>query len=227
MGYTRKRKYVPKKRTYKRRATASTGTQVLSMLKGYALTKLKQKLGLNTETNYVDVNGTTTATTTLASRIASPTIAQGDGVGNRAGMSVRISRVDTRISIVVPAAATTANVVRIIQVRHRRTGAPALSDILETTTSITSPIADHAKRMGVDILKDICVPLGTATGGDGSAYVEWSHVGLSDHMTWPDSDTTGLPSACINGCINTYWYVDNVTTVPVFTSTSRYWYVDN
>lgn len=229
MAYGRRPKYAPRRKASARKtkSTNYTGAMVLSALKGYALTKLKQKLGLNTETKFLDVAGTTTATTTLSTRIQSPTLAQGLTDSTRTGASVRITKVETRVSIVVPAAATTANVVRIIQVRYLRTGAPALADILDTTTDITSPLNDHHADLGVQILKDLSVPLGTATGGDGSAYVHWTHTGLADHMTWPDADTTGTPAACLKGAIYTYWMVDNVTTVPVFTSKSRYWFVDN
>lgn len=223
-----KRKYAPKRRAPpRRRARANTGSSFVSLLKGYALLKLKQKLGLNPESKYVDVAGTTTATGTLVSRIAAPTIAQGNTNQTRNGATVRISKVETRISIVAHPTATTPTTIRIIQVRNKRAASVQVADILQTTTDIASPLQSDYAANGVVILKDMVVCLGTATGGDGCQWVEWTHQGLSDHMVWPDSDTTGLPSAVEQGCISTYWMVDNVSTAPVFTAKSRYWFVDN
>lgn len=226
----RPRRYgVSKRRPARRRSTRSgnSGTSFVSLLKGYALLKLKQKLGLNPESKYVDVAGTTTSTGTLQSRIAAPTIAQGLTNQTRTGATVRISKVETRISIVAATAATSPTTIRIIQVRNKRAASAQPADILQTTTDISSPLQSDYQANGVQILKDITVCLGTATGGDGCQWVEWTHTGLSDHVTWPDSDTTGLPGAAEQGCISTYWMVDNVSTSPVFTSKSRYWYVDN
>lgn len=223
-----KRKYAPKRRAPpRRRARANTGSSFVSLLKGYALLKLKQKLGLNPESKYVDVAGTTTATGTLQSRIAAPTIAQGNTNQTRNGATVRISKVETRISIVAASTATSPTTIRIIQVRNKRAGSVQPTDILQLTTDISSPLQSDYVANGVVILKDITVCLGTATGGDGCQWVEWTHTGLADHVVWPDSDTAGTPAAAEQGCISTYWFVDNVSTSPIFTSKSRYWFVDN
>lgn len=227
MAFTRKRKYAAKRRPKRRAARSSFSGSLVSAIKGYALTKLKQKLGLNTESKFVDVAGTTTATATLTSRIAAPTIAQGLTVGTRTGASLRVTKVETRISIVAALAATLPTNVRIIQARNTRTGQSVPADILETSTDFSSPINNECAANGIQILKDVVVPIGTATGGDGCAYLQWTHSALSDHMLWPDADTTGTPAACIKGCITTLWMLDNVTTAPVFTAKSRYWFVDN
>ena len=83
--YVAKRKYAPKR-------SVSYGTQAINMIKGYALTKLKQKLGLNTEQKYVDNSGVVTCTGTLVLKIQPPTIAQGTHVDERVGAGVRITR---------------------------------------------------------------------------------------------------------------------------------------
>lgn len=223
-----RRKYAPKRRAApRRRPRTTTGSSFLNALKGYALLKLKQKLGLNPESKYVDVAGTTTATGTLQSRIAAPTIAQGLTNTTRTGATVRISKVETRISIVAAAAATSPTTIRIIQVRNKRAAQVPVADILQTTTDISSPLQSDYVANGVQILKDMVVCLGTATGGDGCQWVEWTHTGLADHVVWPDADTAGTPGAAEQGCISTYWMVDNVSTAPIFTAKSRYWYVDN
>lgn len=227
MAYGR-RNYAPKRRAPKRRARASnSGTTFVSLLKGYALLKLKQKLGLNPETKYVDVAGTTTATSTLQSRIAAPTIAQGNTNQTRNGATVRISKVETRISITAASTAVLPTNVRIIQVRNKRAAQVPVADILQTTTDITSPLQSDYQANGVQILKDITVCVG-AKEGNGSQWVEWTHTGLSDHVVWPDSDTAGTPGAAEQGCISTYWMLDGAFDVaPTFAAKSRYWFVDN
>lgn len=229
MPYRRTYAYGKKRPAYKKRARkASTayGTLALNALKGYALAKLKQKLGLNTEEKHADTNSTTTATGTLASRIASPTIPQGDSDSTRTGSQIRITRVDTRI-VITPATAGTPTACRIIQIRHLQPTAPGLGNILEDTTRITSPLNEQIHNYGIQVLKDITVPVNNVTGG-GSTIVEWTHRGLSDHMVWAETDTTGLPSGTIKGLIATYWMLDaNFSVAPVFEGTSRYWYVDN
>jgi aerobic-type carbon monoxide dehydrogenase small subunit (CoxS/CutS family) len=192
-----------------------------------AVKQLKKRLGLNTENMFVDTAGTTTSTATLVQRIASPVIPQGDTVGSRAGVSIRVDSVDLRISCVVPAAATTGNVVRIIAVRNRKDGSASVADILQTTTDISSPIHNLFAEHQLELLMDQTYELGTATGSPGAFYVHRVWNPTDWHMTWTDSDTTGVNSNLVEGAISVWWYVDNVTTAPVFTSTMRVRYVDN
>lgn len=203
------------------------GGKFVDALGAAAVKKLKVKLGLNTEDKFVDVAGTTTSTATLVKRIASPTIAQGLTVNTRSGASIRITRADLRITAVTPAAATTANVIRVIVVRHREADEPTASEILATTTDITSPQFNSASARGVDFLMDQNFTIGTATGGDGSVSITRSFTSDNWQMVWTNSDTTGVPTNLIEGSISVWWMIDNVTTAPVFTSTMRLWYVDN
>lgn len=226
MAYKRRSSYRAKRAKRPRRSGASFGTLAITALKGYALNKLKQKLGLNTENKFVDVTGAATVSTTLTNRIAGPTIPTGSAIGERNGASVRISRVDTRVCMYLPALATTACNVRIIQVRNSHGNNATVGDVLEVTTELASPINNEARDNGLQILKDVVINVPTANGGPG-VTLEWSHVGLTDHMIWPDSDTLGTPAAAIKGVIQTFWFADNITTSPVVTAKSRYWFVDN
>jgi len=227
--YGNKKRYVAKRRATKRRAGArtSTGSQVLALIKGAALAALKRRLGLNTETKYVDVNGTTTATGTLVLRIQPPTIAQGSTVNQRNGAGVRITAVDQRINITAATAATAGCNIRIIVVRHLHAGNPNVADVLQTTTDISSPLHNNLRANHIELISDQTYSLGTADSGNSSLYISNTYSRANWQMEWTDADTTGVPANCINGVIATMWMIDNVTTAPVFTSTNRYWYVDN
>jgi len=227
MAYNRKRRNYRPKRPRRAKASPSFGAQAITALKGYALLKLKQKLGLNPESKFVDVAGNTTSTSTLASRIAMATIPQGNTIGTRSGASIRISKVETRISAVATAGATAGTNIRIIQLRHSQPSAPGVAEILESTTDIASPINNEAKDNGITILRDEVLSLGTALSGNSAVYTQWTHVGLADHVVYPDADTTGLPADTVKGLIATYWFCDNITSAPYFTAKSRYWFVDN
>lgn len=221
------KKYAAKRRP-KRRAPQSFGTLAVNALKGYALTALKRRLGLNTEEKFVDVNSTTTATSTLAQRIAFPTIPQGLDDNSRVGNGFRITRVHTCIHITAASAQALPTVVRIIQVRNKATGEPIVGRILETTTRSTSPYNSEMAKLNIEVLFDRSVTITPKSGGGSSAVVEWTHSRANDQVVYPTDDTTGLPSNLTSGCISTWWMLDlNFDVSPVFQATSRYYYVDN
>lgn len=227
----RRSTYRPKRTPRRKRAAGSSGTlgsTVLKALKGYALTALKRKLGLNTETKYSDSVGTTTATGTLVSRIPSPTIAQGLTVNTRQGTNIRIVKVEQRINIQAAVAATLGCNVRIITVRQRlNDGTITVADVLQTSTDFSSPIHNLFHEHGLTLLQDETVRLGTATADNSCITLERTFKLPNGQMTWTDADTTGVPSNLVRGAIQTFWMVDNVTTAPYFTATNRFWYVDN
>jgi hypothetical protein len=203
------------------------GGKFVDALGAAAIKKLKVKLGLNTETKYVDTAGTTTATGTLVKRIASPTIAQGLTVNTRSGNSVRITRCDLRIWLQVPAATTTPSALRLIVVRHREADEAAVAEILQSTTDISSPIANTAVSRGVQLLMDKVYTLGTTAGGPSSLYINKSFSSPDWQMIWQNSDTTGVPTNLLEGAISVFWMVADASTAPVLTSTMRSWFVDN
>jgi len=229
MVYAKKRRYVAKRRPIKRRSTSrgSMGSQVLSLLKGAALGALKRRLGLNTEEKFVDTAGTTTSTATLVSRIVSPTIAQGLTVGTRSGAGVRVTRIQQRINVAATSAATLGTTIRVITVRHRHSGVPAVGDILQTTTDISSPLHNNLAANHIELISDRSYVLGTALSGTGQLLIENEFSRAIWQMEWTDADTTGVPANLINGAIVTLWMQDAVTTAPVWTSTNRVWFVDN
>jgi len=223
----RRKAYSNKKRPV-RRAGTSYGTMAVNAIKGWALTKLKQKLGLNTEEKFVDVNSTTTATSTLTQRIAFATVPQGLTDETRVGNGYRITRVHTTLHITAASAATLPAIVRVIQVRNRASGAPINTRILEDTTRSTSPYNSEMKALNIDVLYDRTVLVNPKTAGGCSAVLEWTHQAANDQVVYPTTDTTGLPADVTSGAIATFWMLANSFDVaPVFEGTSRYYYVDN
>jgi hypothetical protein len=139
---------------------------------------------------------------------------------------VRITRCDLRLAIQQIAAATTGYAVRVIVTRHREADEPIASEILASTTTITSPISNTAAARGVQILMDKVYTLGT-TASTSYLYITKSFVSDNMHMVWTNGDTTGVPANVLEGCITVWWMVDGTGGPPVFTSTMRAWFVDN
>ena len=229
MAYGKRMAYRPKRRAPKRRRTSapSTGAALLAALKGYALTKLKQRLGLNTETKFVDVGGSATATTSLVTRIVSPTIPQGSAVGGRNGAGVRVTKVEQRINVEANVAATKGCNIRVITVRHRHQGTPAVADVLQLSTDISSPIHNNLAANHIELISDQLHYVGPALSSNSSIQIINTFQRANWQMEWTDADASGVPANLINGAIVTMWMVDNVTTAPAFISTNRVWFVDN
>jgi len=220
------------KKNQSNRVTQKSNVQQLAtlvidqMAKGGAR-KLKSVLGLNTEDKFVDTAGTTTTTSTLASRIASPTIAQGLTVNTRQGTSIRVTKCELRINISAIAAATLGNTIRVIVVRSNDDSTITLADVLQTTTDISSPIHNLFSAHGLELLDDFTVQLSTTAGGESQRYVKRTYSNDDWHMVWTDADTTGVPSNLVTGCMQVFWYAENSGNPPTFVSNMRTWFVDN
>ncbi len=204
------------------------GGALFDSLSNAAVTKLKERLGLNTEENYTDQNTSVAMSAAMVSHMSAPTIAQGTGVGARIGASIRITRIEVRLCLSAAAASTTGNLARFILTRNREAGVASAANVVQSTSLITSPLNHQIDALGLEVLMDVTVPINNA--GIGPA---WVHRTITDrewpdmHMIWPDTDTTGLGSALNEGCINLFAIVDSISTAPTLTGTLRFCYVDN
>ena len=227
MPVYKKKRYAVKRRPSRKAPKRAPAVSIQSLLQGAAVGYLKRRLGLNTEEKFLDVNSGTTATTSLVQNIVMPTIPQGLTDNDRTGSNLRITRIDTRIVICAAATSTIPMAVRIIQVRHTEQGLPTAGEILEVTTRLVSPINVKAKAFGIQVLKDITVPV-DSFGGGSPTIVEWTHSGANDQVAYTTSDTTGVPTNVISGHISTWWMLEeNFSVAPTFSGTSRVYYVDN
>lgn len=214
----------------KRSPLQAAGAKFVDELSSRAVTALKSKLGLNTEENYIDANLSTTATTTMASRLTFPSIPQGNGVSTRIGRSVRITRIELRLQVAAAATATTGNTTRVICTRNTNAGVAIAAQTLASTTVISSPIVVDTVTHdnGVYIMDDFTIETAAPAGGISTAWYQHTYRSVDWHLTWPSSDTAGTPAATDCGVFNIFWMVDAIATAaPIYTGSVRVWYVDN
>lgn len=227
-GY--RRKTYSRKRTYRRRRPrASIGSMALSAIKGYALSKLKQKLGLNTEKHWVDTLETAVTLTTSAADMAYAfLIPQDDTVNGRNGQTVRLVSYNCVINL---NSGTAGNQTRIIFVRWRNTrgATPSGTNLLDAPARITSPfnMGDTVSSTGFTVLFDKTYAL-AATGQDGDRkIIRFSYRPRAHHLTWTSSNTTGVASALTDGYVIGYIYTDNIATSAGYSANHRIKFVDN
>lgn len=156
MPYRKKSTTYRRRKTYRNAVLPSMGATAISMIKGYALKALKNKLGLNTESKYWDKTSSTTGAATLT-LITQPQdlIAQGNTTTTRNGDSIRLTHMNIRGHIVHNAVDTAAGQTRIIITNQPvcpGTSQLAAASILQDVTNINSPYAQNLS--GLQILFD-------------------------------------------------------------------------
>lgn len=234
----RKRKYTPKRKPVKRAANSSLATQVVSAIGGYALKRLKQKLGLNTETKYVDTaNAVTNFTTTLTGSTTisnfSTLVPQGLTDNTRSGNTFRMTRYRIKGELLNGVANLVVNTVaRIVVVNWGKTPQPAwtTADILEDPNSPNSeytmdPSYPHT------VLYDKTFCLGATLDATNSNLRNWEfdYRPLSHHVRYTTTDTTGAIANCVEGAIVAYLISGAFTAgnPPFMSVYQRMEYVDN
>jgi len=160
-------------------------------------------------------------------RITTPTIPQSAAVGGRNGAGIRVTKVEQRINVEASVGATKGCNIRVITVRHKHSGLPAVADVLQVTTDISSPIHNNIVANHIELISDQTYTLGTVTSENSTLLIENTFSRANWQMEWTDADTTGATANLINGAIVTMWMCDQVSTAPIFTSTNRVWFVDN
>lgn len=215
-------------------------------LSGAALTTLKAKLGLNTEEKLVDFGftnpGIGNTLANIASNLAAP-IPQTLTTAGRVGNGVRMTSwsFSGYIKQVLGNANPLDTVVRIIIIDWGKvSGATALlnvSDILKATGSVLSPyndapvvtprkvLYDEEFRLAACAAPAIAVPTGSTT--QNSHRFEFQYTPTNHHITWIDSDTTGVYSNATEGLIAAYAISDCIGPGPTIDMYSRICYVDN
>lgn len=233
-GYRPKRKAPAKKRAASK---TSLATQVVSAIGGYALKRLKAKLGLNTETKYVDTvsTGTTFTTTATANQAlsnASTLVPQGLTDNTRQGNTFRMTRFSMKGFITNGAANLNNTVCRIIVVNWGKTpvASTGVADVLEVPTDINSgytmdPSYPHT------ILDDRIVNLGNSTVAPPAnlhTYM-FDYRPLAHHVRYTTTDTTGALANIIEGYIQAYIVctLSTAANYPTLTTYNRMEYVDN
>lgn len=239
-SYRKRKAYRAKKAPTKKRAAtkSSLATQVVSAIGGYALKRLKQKLGLNTEVKYKDtttnnVTFSTTLTSNQNNSNMATLIAQGLTDGTRIGDSFRMTRYVIRGSILAGGTANVDNTVcRIIVVDWGKTpyASASTADILEVTTAIYSQYTDSPADAHT-VLYDKIIPLGPYNVSGSRTIIPWEfdYRPLSHHVRYTAADTTGALNDVVEGFIACYIMCSTATVsnFPVLQTYTRVEWVDN
>lgn len=231
------RKRTPyKKRTYtkrKARPAQSWSSMAITALSGYALNKLKSKLGLNTEKHWLDTIETNLGTSSTCTPMAYPlTIPQGDTVNTRSGSSCRLTSYTCKIRLQANAAATTPCYVRIMFVKFKETrgASPTASFFLDSSTRITSQyqMGDSANASGYSILFDRTIPINIITSDDSTKMINFKYTPLVHHLKWDSTDTTGNAANLSDGFIRGFIFTSETgANTPNYWADHRVKFVDN
>jgi len=199
---------------------------------------LRHRLGLNTETNFIDSISGAATTTSLALLDAGAPIPVGAtlGTGQRIGREVRVVRWLTKGYANSPTTTTLAGLVRVIAVFNRQQDGTAFTNanILTNVGSINSLTAGDLAERGGTVVFDRTMPLigqnNQLLAPAAPIYVPFDfEFTVPDwHLSWPSADTTGLQTANLGGALQVWiMSVGFATALPAVNTTSRIEYVDN
>lgn len=203
------------------------------MLKGYALTMLKNKLGLNTEHHWLDTVETNVATSSTAGTMAyALSIPVDDTINGRNGSKVRMTSYICNGRISSNTAATTGCLVRVMFVKWKNTRgtSPAATAFLDSGTRITSPynMGDAVSSTGYTVLYDKTFKLAPPGNEGDRAVFTFVYKPASHHLEWTTANTDGVDTALQDGYIRGYIMTDETGA-----NTANYWanhrikFVDN
>lgn len=219
--------------TRKRTPLQITGGKFVDALGAAAISRLKEKLGLNTEVHNIQFSSSGTVTTTAAVIQAPPTIAQSLYNDGRAGDSVRVTEANYKVTLFNNSTTNAANVFRVIAVYRDSYNYAALpsSELLTANTSIVSFPNVNLGDIGGTIIYDRLVNiLNVGIGGKGRVELDLSFKLPEFHMTWDASDATGVPSQLAGNSIEVFaYYATHGTTTgaPTYNVSAQYLFVDN
>lgn len=228
-SYAKKRTF--KKRTYRRKPKSSFAAAAVSAISGFALKKLKNRLGLNTESKYLDTVQTSTALdTTFTGLSTSITIPQGNTTNTRSGNNCRMSCLNMRLSLKQNSSATVGCRVRLVGfVQPRMQTAGAIfnaNDILEdSTASLDTPYDMNTN--GYNIIYDKTYDLPAPTSEGANKTITFIYKPLAHEIEWNDSDTTGSAANLLRGNIRFLIACDAAASFPTFSAYTRVKFVDN
>jgi len=235
MVYRRYRPRYQKKRPYKRRykGKSITNYQAITKLGGTALALLKSKLGLNTETHWLDTVETNVATSSTCGTMAyALSIPVDDTVNGRNGSKVRLTSYTCNGRINADTAATTGCLVRVFFVNfyNTRGSSPSAAAFLDSNTRITSPynMGDAVSSTGYKVLYDRTFKIAPPGNEGDRATFSFTYKPLRHMLEWTTANTDGIDSAMQTGYIRGFIMTDETGA-----NTADYWanhrikFVDN
>jgi len=228
-AYGKKRTY--RKKTYKRKPKSSFASAAISAISGFALKKLKNRLGLNTESKYLDTTVASTAIDTTFTGISTAlTIPQGNTTNTRSGNNCRMTCYNMRLSLKQNSAATVGCRVRLIgYVQPRMQTAGAIfnaNDILEDhTASLDTPYDMNTN--GYNIIYDKTFDLPAPTSEGANKTITFIYKPLAHEVEWNDADTTGSAANLLRGNLRFLIADDAAASHPTYSAYTRVKFVDN
>jgi len=227
----------PAKKAYRPRrrpsAPKSLTSYAISAIKGYALKKLKSKLGINTEHKYLDLAeaiGTATSTTMSATAGVMTPIPQGDGTNARQGNSVRLTSMNSTFTFRAHSSSVAASRVRLVCIMQSKLNSAGSfltnTDLFtDTTVNIETPYSMNS--VGYTVLYDKTFEIASVGNSGSTREINYHYTPLSHHIEWTDADTTGVAANLLQGYIRWYVCTDNGTHPPTYSSYTRIKWVDN
>lgn len=224
------------KKTYKKRQPYQVhGAKLVEALGAMAITKLKSKLGLNTETHWFDTVETNVSVTSTCLSMANPLIIPvDDTVNGRTGNQVRAISYQVKGRIQANTAATAGCLVRLIFVKFNdvrgRVTALDGTDFLDAPTRITSKynMGDTADAMGYVVLYDKTFKVSVSGQDNDTVPFSFNYSPTAWHLKWTAGDTTGLQSNFQSDSVRGFIYTSEPgANTPNYWADHRIRFVDN
>jgi len=222
-----KRRYV-KRNNRKPKTWRSYAGKALSMAGKAGIKVLKRKLGLNTETKFLDSNISTTCSATMTDVGSFTTIPQGDTASTRQGSGVRLVRWKVNCSLVSNASATYTQPVRVIAYyTPNNLGGTQITptQVLQVVTEIKSHY--NMNTEGYRVIYDKVHYAEPIAVGRSIQHFSIDYAPLDHQLKWTNADTTGSVSNITAGFIAMAVMCEQGTNVPALEQRHRIHYVDN
>ena len=210
-----------------KKALGSPASQaIVSTLSAGAVKLLKNRLGLNTESKWLDTTQSGTTTGTAVNTTYFMTVPEGNTANSRNGDSFRLAHCNSKLLLTASSAATSPALVRVIfytQPVVQTIITP--TDILQDPTNIITPY--NMDSEGFKVLYDKSFSLGPFLGATPQKLIKFKYNPLDHHVKWTTADTTGVSTALTAGYLRCCIFTSATLNFPTFNQYTRIHFVDN
>lgn len=225
MAYTKKNY---KRKSYKKQICYKPQQSILGNVSRIGIKVLKSKLGLNTETKFVDTAQSGTCTSSLVGMNFPAVIAQGDTPITREGAGVRLVRWSANIIVSSDATATTSQLVRIVCFKQPK----GLTGTQITPTNVMQTVSDiksffNMNTEGYNVFYDKTIVVDPISVGTSQKLVEIRYAPLQHELKWTNANTDGAVADVTAGFFMCAIMCQSGTTPPTFAVSHRVYFVDN
>lgn len=226
------------KRTYKRKSYArkayikplyyKPAKSVLGSLGNMGISMLKSKLGLNTETKFLDTAQSGTCTSSLVGLNFPAVIPQGDTASTREGAGVRLVRWKLNLLVSADPTAATTQIFRIVCFKQPQ----GLTGTQITPTNVMQTVSDiksmyNMNTEGYNVFYDRTFHVDPIAVGTSQRYVHINYAPLKHELKWINANTDGAVGDVTHGFFMCAIMCQSGTTPPTFAASHRVYFVDN